>query len=122
MRHVRFGVKTGAAVLVQISACAKKDGVTWIVRSPFVVRLAQSVSCALPPTVALVFQDIKERDALRQHVFKLVKMEADVRHLIHALASAAGSIRIAQHPCASRLVAMVGTVLLQINVLVQPIG
>lgn len=110
------------AVWVLTSVNAKKDGVGWIARSPFAVRLAQIASCVLVQICVRAFQDIVERDASRLHAFKLARMEAIVPPPILAHVPMAGLIQIALLLCASRHVVMVVTVPLQMNVHVQLIG
>jgi hypothetical protein len=112
----------GDAAWVLTSVNAMKDGAGWIARSPFVVRPAQIANCVSARICVRVFQDIVERDASRLHVFKLAKMEGFVPPPILAHVPMAGLMQIALLLCASRHVVMVGTVPLQMNVLVQLIG
>ena len=107
---------------VQIYASAKKDGVVWIAQNHCAMHHAHIVSCVLGQTCVHASQDIAAKGVLRLRVFRLAKMEVIVLLQIHALALAGGLIPIAQHPFASRPVAMVQTVLLQMNALVRRTG
>ena len=109
-------------VSVQINASAKKDGKELIVLSLCVLNNAQTVNCALAPTIVRAFQDITVKVVSRLRAFRLVRMAVIALLPIPALALTVGSIRIVQHPFASRHVAMVETVLLQTNALAQQIG
>mmetsp|Transcript_25013 Transcript_25013/g.42505 ORF Transcript_25013/g.42505 Transcript_25013/m.42505 type:complete len:97 (+) Transcript_25013:153-443(+) len=94
----------------------------WIAQNHCAMHTAQIVSCVLAPTCARASQGIAAKIVLRLHAFRLVKMEVNALLPIHALALAAGSIPIVQHPFASRHVVMVETVLLQTNALVRRTG
>lgn len=112
----------GDAVLVQISANAKRDGQALTAQSLYAKTPVLPVSYASLRTRVRVFQAMKEKTVSRQHVHKSVVMVVIVQLPTRAAVYLGGLIPTVLHPFVSRLVGTAETAQDQIRARVLLIG